>query len=280
MPEREGFPAGVPSWIDTDQPDPDTAAEFYAGLFGWQFENRMPAGSAPYLVAALEGRQVAALTPRAPGSPSAPAWNTYVGVDSADAAVARVRDAGGSVLTEPFDFGDAGRAATCADPSGATFGVWQPGTIKGAQAVNAPGTWNFSELNARDIEGAKRFYGAVFGWEGDVVDMGAMAGTMLRLPGYADFLEQYDPGIRQRHADFGAPPGFSECIGWILPLDEAQAPHWSVRFAVADTDAVVARARELGGSVVVEPYDSPPVRSAVLRDPAGARFAVSAFNPG
>jgi predicted enzyme related to lactoylglutathione lyase len=280
MPEREGFPAGVPSWIDTDQPDPDAAAEFYAGLFGWEFENRMPAGPAPYLVATLDGRDVAGIGPQRPGSPPTAAWNTYIGVDDADLSAAKVRDAGGTVLYEPADIGDLGRAATCADPSGAAFRIWQPGRIKGAQAVNAPGTWNFSELNSRDMDGAKRFYGAVFGWEGDVVDMGAMAGTMLRLPGYADFLEQYDPGIRQRHADFGAPPGFSECIGWILPMEGDQAPHWSVRFAVADTDAVVARVRALGGSVVVEPYDSPSVRSAVLRDPAGARFAVSAFNPG
>ena len=94
---------------------------------------------------------------------------------------------------------------------------------------------------------------------------------MVRLPGYADFLEQFDPGIRQRHADFGAPPGFSECIAWILPLRGEDAnPHWSVTFAVDDTDAVAARARELGAIVLVmEPFDIPPVRSAVIRDPAG-----------
>ena len=78
--------------------------------------------------------------------------------------------------------------------------------MKGAGAVNAPGSWNFSELNTDDPEAARRFYGAVFGWEADEVDMGAMSGLMVRLPGYADFLEQFDPGIRQRHADFGAPP--------------------------------------------------------------------------
>ena len=280
MPEREGFPAGVPSWIDTDQPDTDAAADFYAGLFGWELENRMPAGSAPYLVATLNGRDIAGIGPHRPDGPPTAAWNTYIGVEDADASAAKVREAGGRVLSETADIGDLGRGAACADPSGAAFRIWQPGRIKGSQAVNAPGTWNFSELNSRDAEGAKRFYGAVFGWEGDAVDMGAMAGTMLRLPGYAEFLEQFDPGIRKRHADFGAPPGFSECIGWILPLARDQAPHWSVRFAVADTDATVARAGELGGDVVVEPFDSPPVRSAVLRDPAGARFAVSAFNPG
>jgi uncharacterized protein len=281
MLERDGFPPGVPAWIDTHQPDPDAAAAFYAKLFGWAFEERMPAGAAErYLVASLEGRTVAAISSRRPRSPASPAWNTYIGVDSADASAARVRDAGGRVVTEPFDSGDVGRVAACADPSGATFGLWQPGSVKGAQSVNAPGTWNFSELNTRDVEGAKRFYGAVFGWEADEVHMGAMAGTMVRLPGYADFLEQFDPGIRQRHADFGAPAGFSECIAWILPLKDDEAPHWSVTFAVADTDAVAARASELDGTVVVEPFDIAPVRSAVLRDPQGARFTVSAFNPG
>ena len=40
-------------------------------------------------------------------------------------------------------------------------------------------------------------------------------------------------------------------------------------FTVDDTDAVAARSRELGGSVLTEPYDIPPVRSAVIRDPQG-----------
>jgi hypothetical protein len=104
---------------------------------------------------------------------------------------------------------------------------------------------------------------------------------MVRLPGYADFLEQYDPGIRQRHADFGAPPGFSECVAWFLPLPaDESAARWNVTFTVSDTDGIAARARELGGTVVVEPFDIAPVRSAVLRDPGGARFTVNAFNPG
>jgi hypothetical protein len=103
---------------------------------------------------------------------------------------------------------------------------------------------------------------------------------MVRKPGYADFLEQFDPGIRQRHADFGAPPGFSECVAWILPLQEGSSPHWSITFSVADTDSVADAARRLGGTVLVEPFDVPPVRSAVLGDPAGAVLTVSAFNPG
>jgi predicted enzyme related to lactoylglutathione lyase len=279
---REGFPPGVPCWIDTERADPKAAAAFYGGLFGWRFEERGTTDDgARYLVATLHGSDVAAIAAARPGASPSPMWNTYVGVASADAAVARVRDAGGTVIAEPFELSSAGRMAVCADPSGVTFRVWQPRAIKGAQAVNEPGSWNFSELNTDDPDGARRFYGAVFGWEFDEVDLGPSTGIMVRLPGYADFLEQFDPGIRQRHNDFGAPPGYSECVAWILPLSgEGASPNWSVTFAVDDTDAVAARSRALGGTPLVEPQDIGPVRSAVIRDPHGAVFTASSFDPG
>jgi uncharacterized protein len=279
MPDRVGFPAGVPSWIDSTQPAPGAAATFYGGLFGWEFEDSMPPDSGgQYLMARLDGRLVAAVSSIPPGEPQSARWNTFIQVDDVDATAAKVRDAGGTVLGT-IDVFDAGRMGVCADPAGAAFNLWQPGTMPGAELVNSPGAWNFSELKTRDIEAAKRFYGTVFGWEADEVDMGGLAGTMVRLPGYADFLEQFDPGIKQRHSDFGAPPGFSECVAWMLPADD-ELPHWNVTFTVADADAVAEKARQLDGSVVVEPFDVPPTRTAVLRDPAGAQFTVSAFNPG
>ena len=45
MPERDGYIPGVPCWIDTSQPDPEAAVDFYSGLFGWEFEDVMPPGS-------------------------------------------------------------------------------------------------------------------------------------------------------------------------------------------------------------------------------------------
>ena len=280
MPERDGFPPGVPAWIDTTQPDVDAALAFYGGLFGWQFDERTPSGSSDrYVVATLDGKTVAAIASPGAGRPRTPDWTTYVAVGSADDAAARVRKAGGTVLTEPADRFGLARVSLCADPAGTAFGLWEPATIRGAGSVNAPGAWNFSELNT-DVAGATRFYAAVFGWEVDEVDMGAMSGTMVRLAGYADFLEQVNPGTKQRHIDFGAPPGFTECVAWFLPLAAGAAPHWSVTFSIADADAVAAKARELGGSVEVEPFDMPMVRSTAIRDPTGARFTANAFNPG
>ena len=45
-------------------------------------------------------------------------------------------------------------------------------------------------------------------------------------------------------------------------------------FAVADADDAVARASDLGGTVVRPPWDSPYGRMAVLADDQGAVFAV------
>jgi uncharacterized protein len=279
--ERDGYPAGVPCWVDTGQPDPEAAVAFYGDLFGWQFQDRTPPGSPQrYFIAQLRGRDVAGIGSQPEGAPPTPAWNTYIRVESADAAAAQAKDAGGSVLMEPFDIGDDGRMSVFSDPSGAAFCVWQPKEFKGAQLVNEPGTWNFSELNTRDVEGAKGFYGALFGWEASSLGDSAF----WRVPGYGDFLEQRDPDVRRRMADVGAPEGFEDAVAWLVPMTSDQSPddtlpHWSITFAVDDADAIADRAANLGGRVLVPPMDAPWVRMAVISDPQGAVFTASKFTP-
>jgi predicted enzyme related to lactoylglutathione lyase len=203
-----------------------------------------------------------------------------VWVDSADDAAARVREAGGTVLAEPFDVGDAGRMAVFADPSGAVFCVWQAGTNRGAQYVNGAGAWVFSDLSTPDPQGAEAFYGAVFGWEARSVDFGAGESWMLIRPGYGDHLEEIDPGVRDRHAEGGAPEGFTDAVAWMQPLTDAdQPPHWAITFTVDDADAAAARVAELGGTVLAGPFDAGPTRVAVVRDPQGAVFSVSRYYP-
>ena len=51
-------------------------------------------------------------------------------------------------------------------------------------------------------------------------------------------------------------------------------PHWSVCFAVANTDDTVAKARDHGATVVAEPLDMPIGRFAALVDPQGAWFTI------
>jgi uncharacterized protein len=272
MEQNDRYIPGVPCWIDTTQPDPDTGAAFYAELFGWELEDRMPPGSpGKYYVARIRGEDVGAVSSRPEGAPEAAVWNTYIWVEDADASAAKVRDAGGAVLTEPFDVGDSGRMATFADPEGAAFSVWQAKEHRGAAVVNEHGSLNFNSLSTRDLEAAQAFYGAVFGWE-------IIHGSFWALPGYGDFLEQRNPGMREGMAGMGAPERFEDVVAsvTVTPDDE---PHWGVTFAVDDADAIAARTAELGGGVAVPPFDAPWVRMTILSDPQGATFTASKFVP-
>jgi uncharacterized protein len=280
MPERDGYIPGVPCWVDTSQPDPEAAVDFYRGLFGWEFEDVMPPGSeGKYFMARLRGGDVAAVGSIPEAAPPTALWNTYIWVDSAEDAVSKVRDAGGNVLMEPFDVMDAGRMAFVTDREGAAFCVWQAKQNKGAQIVNEPGSLAFNGLGTRDIEAAQSFYGSVFGWGTLALGGGA---EMWTLPGYGDHLERDNPDLRKQLAETGGPPGFEDVVASINPLPDDQPdtpPHWSVTFAVEDADATAARATELGGTLVVPPLDAPWVRMTIINDPQGAMFIASQFAP-
>src|SRR5204862_2314760 len=278
MQERDGYIEGVPCWIDTSQPDPKAAVAFYRELFGWDLEDVMPPDApGAYFMARLRGGDVAAIAAQSEGGPPQAVWNTYIWVDSADETAAKVRDAGGQVLAEPFDVMDAGRMAVVADPEGAAFCLWQAKQHKGARIVNEHGSLNFNALNTRDAGAAERFYGAVFGWKR--LSLGG-GGEAWQLPGYAEFLEQRDPGLRARVKEVGGPEGFADVVAAINPIagDQGDVPaHWGVTFGVDDADAIARTAASLGASVVVPPFNAPWVRMTVIRDPQGATFTASQF---
>jgi predicted enzyme related to lactoylglutathione lyase len=259
MTEMTVYAPGTPCWVELSSPDLDASIEFYGALFGWdvpESENAEQTGG--YRLAALGGSPTAGMMPQMQeGQPVA--WATYVSVEDAEATAAAVTDAGGTVVAEPMEVMDLGTMAIFADPTGAVFGVWQPGTFAGAGLVNEPGAIAWNELNTRDLAGAKEFYGVVFGWSFRDDDMGE-AGT------YTTIL------LGERMA------------GGILDMDERNVPemvppHWQVYFGVEDTDATLEKARQGGGGVMVEPIDVPAGRFAILTDPHGASFAVIALSP-
>lgn len=271
MSERSGFAHGVPCWIETWQPDAEAAANFYVQLFDWEAEETNADAPGQFLICRLRGRDVVAIgSPIPEGAPRTPVWTTHIWVDDAVDAAAKAEAAGGSVVWGPDESLDGGRLAIVADPAGAAFGVWQPGAHRGAQLVNEPGAWSMSALNARDAEGAKAFYGSVFGWEADTFELGGAEVTLFRLPGYVGG-EPQQPVPR-------------DLVATMAPLpDDSGAdasPHWSVDFWVDDVDATAAAATRNGGKVLAEPYDLPDVgmRQAVLADPQGAAFSVTKVN--
>jgi uncharacterized protein len=242
MAEMTGYAAGTPSWVDLGSPDLDASTRFYEGLFGWTAEPPM---------FTLRGKPVAGLAPLADGDPT-PWWATYVTVDDADTTLTLAGEHGATVVAEPVDVGDIGRTARFVDPTGAALSLWQPRAHTGAALVNEPNTLCWNELATRDINTAKDFYKAVFGWAGDT---NAYEGTT------------YTEWQLGRHS-----------VGGMIQIDEDWpdeiASHWMVYFHAHDCDAVAARAEELGAAVAVPPTDIPPGRFAVLADPHDAVFSV------
>jgi len=258
MSERTSYEPGTPCWIDLGTPDQDAAAEFYGGLFGWSVEEgEDPEATGGYRVAMLKGKAIGGVMKlMEEGQP--PAWSTYISVADADETVAKVKEAGGNVLFEVMDVLDYGRQSFFADPTGAIVGIWQPGKNIGAGLVNEPGALSWNELNTRDPESAKRFYGAVFGWTFDDEYRG-------EGPGYTTILLGGNP------------------VGGLLDLAAQGVPeeipaHWQIYFAVEDTDATVEAAKQRGGGVMLEPFDTPVGRIAILHDPFAASFGVIALS--
>lgn len=273
MTELRTYPHGATCWVDIVQPDLDAARRFYTALFGWELTDATPPDApGTYLIAALEGRDVAAL---APGRSDAATWNTYIAVDDADATAEAVARGGGRVVEPPADAGPGGRAATCVDPAGARFHLWQARRRPGAQHVNTPGGWVFSDLQTPDRAAAMAFYQPLFGWKH--VDLGDGDVSMLQLPGYGDHLAAtVDPQIHQRQEM--APEGFADVTAMLVEIAADEVPCWHVSFGVAHRDDAAATAERLGATIVSTSEDM-WTRQAVVRDPQGAEFTISQFTP-
>jgi predicted enzyme related to lactoylglutathione lyase len=264
MPVMTAHRPGTFSWIDLAAHDVDAAERFYTQLFGWTAERMQfgPAESDVYVMLRKDGHDAAAVyamdpTQKAQGMP--PAWLAYVTAESADEAAARARMLGATVLADAFDVMDAGRMALIGDPEGAMFAVWEPARHVGAGIMNEPGSLCWVDLATRDLDAASRFYGALFGWTAAPAE-----GTPR-------------PYLQLRSGDAPAGGGMYD-----MPPQMAGVPaHWAPYFAVEDADEAVRRARELGATVVMEPYDLPGVgRFAMIHDPQGAEFYVIRLGNG
>jgi uncharacterized protein len=259
MSERTRYEPGTPCWIElAGVSDFEASERFYRDLLGWEIPERPDSEQlGGYRRAQLNGRDVAGASPvMQEGQPCE--WNTYIAVEDAAATLAKVRGAGGTVVVDALDVMGMGKMAIFDDPTGATCGIWEPGTFVGAALVNEDGTFGWNELATRDVPAATAFYGEVFGWTAEKDESSGMSTYYLWKDG-----ESVRGGLLDMN-DFDVP-------------DEAP-PHWLVYFTVPDTDAAAATTRAAGGGVVNGPIDISVGRLAVLHDPQGAYFAVLAPN--
>jgi predicted enzyme related to lactoylglutathione lyase len=251
MPTRdEPWPAGTPCWTDYAAADVDAARAFYSAVLGFDYTGGEEEYGG-YLQAMTRGRPAAGVMARM--APDAPVgWTTYFATDDAEAATARITEAGGTVVAPAMDVGPLGRMAVAVDPTGAVFGVWQAGEFIGEQVFNEPGSVVWNEAALEDAARARDFYGRVFGFSFDPVD-GAGDYTTFRVD------ERPLGGLGA--AQPGTPRGWLTC------------------FAVASADDAVAAVEANGGKVVTPATDTPFGRFAVVEDAWGAAFEVMQTPP-
>lgn len=252
MPTRTSYAQGTPCWVDLQTTDQEAAKAFYAGLFGWSYDDQPVPPGTSYSIALLGGESVAAIAPQPTEMAQAqvpPVWNTYIAVSSVDDAAARVKDAGGEISMAPADVMQAGRVAFVLDPGGAPVALWEAREVFGAARVNEPGAVAWNELVTADPGASVGFYEQVLGMTAEVMDAGGQEYTVFKV------------GDRMVGGAMATPmPGVPN--------------HWQVYFAVADADRAAEKTAELGGSVMVPPFDTPFGRMAVLADAQGAVFSI------
>jgi predicted enzyme related to lactoylglutathione lyase len=259
MGERTKYTPGTFSWTDLTTTDQDAAKAFYGALFGWQATDYPVEEGIVYSMMSLDGKDVAAISPqpqqqRDAGAP--PLWNSYITVESADAALEKAKALGATVHAPAFDVMDAGRMGVVQDPQGAFFLVWEPKDHIGAALVNARGALSWNELATPDLNASPGFYSELFGWT----------------------LEPFE-GSEMPYYTIQNSEGRAN--GGMRPAMEQEPAYWLVYFGSNDIDADLAKVSELGGRQMMGPTEIGVGKIGIVQDPQGAVFALYAgeFQP-
>ena len=239
-------------WFEHVSNDAAKAKAFYSALCGWTV-SPMPMGEQAYDIIMNGAEGIGGFRAAEPGMHSH--WSSYLSVADVDKSFATAKAAGATSLLEPTNFGEVGRAAAIADPTGAAVCLWKGARDDPADTEKTPlGGWFWNELFTKDAKAAIAFYEKVFGFTHDAMDMGPQ-GTYYILK---------DAGGKMRGGVMQQPSG--------TPVPS----NWMPYIHVADCDASAAKATKLGAkSIMMPPTDIPNVgRFAVIIDPVGAAIAV------
>lgn len=239
------------AWHDLITDDVSAAKRFYGGLFNWTFESTTRA-TGEYTLIIAQGRYMAGFVELDdPSDQEYSRWLGYISLPDVDASVERTEGMGGQRVAGPVDLGDIARAAVIIDPQGAAVGL-----VKSMQGdpkdIDDPGmghiVWN--ELLAADAQAAAEFYANLTGLEARTINRRGGEYRMLR-------------------------DGAIERAGVLQRPGEDIDPTWITHFAVNDVQSATARARQLGGKILLAPAaDYRDGRQALVEDPNGAVFAL------
>ncbi|CAM3319702.1 hydroxylase [Mycobacterium intermedium] len=255
MPIRDDAPLGAPCWIDLTTSDVDRAQEFYAAVFGWTYESAGPEYGG-YINVAKDGRPVAGMMANNPEWQAPDNWATYFRTDDINATSAAIGPAGGSGCIDPMEIPAKGFMSVAADPSGASFGLWQPLEHHGFELIGEAGAPVWHQLTTRDYRAAIDFYREVLGWRTE-----SESDTDEFRYTTAWFGDQQLLGVMDGSA--------------ILPPDVPS--QWSIFFGADDVDKALQVITDHGGAIVRGAEDTPYGRLAAATDPTGVAFNLSSL---
>lgn len=255
MTTRDTAPAGAPCWADLWTTDVDGSRQFYSLLFGWEALETSPEFGG-YWMFSRGGAPVAGGMGSMGDMAADNTWKPYFCTRDIDASVEKAVAGGGTIQAPVGAVADLGVQAVLTDPAGAVFGLWQPGTFEGFSVLGEDGSPSWFELHTREHAKEVAFYRDVFGFDIDSSnDTDDFRYYTFRSPGTDD--------------DLG---GMMDSNRWLQPGGD----RWDIYWHVADARATADRAKELGGSIVQGPDDTPYGVLVVCADPAGAQFKLRA----
>ena len=236
-------------------PDLIAAERFYTDLFRWRFQNAY-VGRTLLGEASFNGRVVAAIVQKSLREGRRPAWRSFLSTKDVEKSVQVAVQHGASMLLEPHEVANLGRAALLADPQGAVFGMLTSSSGDPADTLAAPGEWIWSSLITNDPETDVAFYKAVFGYDS------------FDLPQPQD----------AKHVILASQTYARASVNPIPANHPALRPRWISYVRVLDMAVTVGEATKLGAHVVVPPHEDRGGTVALIADPAGALFGLLALS--
>jgi predicted enzyme related to lactoylglutathione lyase len=243
------IPTGRFVWFEYVSKDDRRAQAFYGELFHWRTKDvPLPHGTYTMITTAAGHDAIGGYLQPLANAPQQPYWLPHLQVSNALETALKVKSLGGRVVREAVRIGDLGTMAVVTDPLGSLLALWQPSRPDGTGNYRGcEGAWIWNELRSEEPDRSIAFYRAIAGF--DV--------QRSSSPQRYDILKTGGVGR-----------------GGVTKMEGIPA-RWMPYVKVADADATIARARALGGSVVVPPEVLPGVgRVAIFKDPLGAAIGV------
>lgn len=260
------FPAefGMPLRVDLLSAAPRKTERFYRGVLGWAYRNTAPIhedareASVGRRIAMLSGMPVSVLLEADKDAEDAfvNQWRVNFHVDSAAGAVEKARELGAEVFQEPTPLVDGSTMAVVSDPAGGLIGLLEQPGEQAFIAAGEPGTPVWFELVAgpeETFEQVADFYHNFFGWEIAVRNKNEHGTFAVAMEDGAPFA-----GLVASSVAAQTDAADKSFVGWLAYL------------GVENIDTAVAKAEELGGSVLVAPQATEFGPLATVQDPCGA----------